>query len=86
MLREFDEVRVVRLAKPERPFDGTPGFLRAPAIGDIAIIVHEYDPADPAAPLAVESVDAFGNTVWLADFQRSELELLSRPSIEALKV
>ena len=79
MLREFDEVRVVRLAKPKRDFDGTPGLLRPPAVGDTAIVVHEYDPADASATVAVESVDTSGNTIWLADFERSELELVDGP-------
>ena len=55
-------------------------------VGDIAVIVHEYDPADLSACVAVESVDPSGNTVWLADFERSELELVSRPSGDAPKV
>jgi hypothetical protein len=75
-LREYDSVRVVRLLTPHRHYDGTDDVRRAPAVGDIAIIVHEYDPDDPRAPVAVEKVDPDGNTIWLADFERDELELV----------
>ena len=78
-LREFDVVRVVRLLRADRPFDGTDGVRRPPRIGDVATICHEYDPGNPAAMVAVEMSDDQGLTVWLADFERTELELLRRP-------
>ncbi len=73
-LKEYDAVRVVRLLTANRPFDGTVGVRRPPEVGDLATIVHEYDPEDPRAPLAVEKVDPSGYTIWLADFERDELE------------
>ena len=78
-LREYDEVRVVRLLVPDRDFDGTEGYLRAPAVGDTAIICHKYEPGNLDGKVAVERVDANGNTEWLADFEKSELELVRRP-------
>lgn len=72
-MREYDTVRVTRLARPDREYDGTPGHARPPAVGDSGTIVHEYDPDDPTAPVVVECVDAEGHTIWLADFERSEL-------------
>ena len=78
-LREYDVVRVARLSRADRPFDGTDGVRRPPRVGDVATICHEYDPADPGAMVAVEMVDDDGRTVWSADFERDELELLHGP-------
>lgn len=75
-LKEYDAVRVVRLLTANRPYDGTVGVRRPPEVGDLATIVHEYDPEDPRAPLAVEKVDPNSYTIWLADFERDELELV----------
>lgn len=79
-LREYDIVRVVQLLTTSREFDGTEGVKHAPRIGDTATIVHQYEPENPAAVVVAESVDGNGNTIWLADFQPDELELVSRPS------
>jgi len=77
-LREYDVVKVVKLIKAERSFDGSEGIRRAPAVGDVATICHEYDDNDPTAVVAVEMTDSNGLTVWLADFERAELELVRR--------
>lgn len=79
VLREYDVVRIVRLSKPDRLFDGTASVMRPPRIGDVATICHEYKPGDPSASVVVEMVDEDGMTVWLADFTRDELELVNRP-------
>lgn len=79
VLREYDRVRVTQLLTPDRQFDGTEGVRRPPRSGDLASIVHEYLPNDPQAIVAVEKVNARGYTVWLADFSRDELELVSPP-------
>ena len=75
-IREYDCVRVVRLKDRNRPFDGSNAVKRAPQVGDVATVCHEYSPEDPAALLAVEMVTEEGLTVWLADFDRTELELV----------
>jgi hypothetical protein len=80
VLKEFDTVRVVRLDQTHREFQGSDGFCRAPRIGDVGAICHEYEPGNPHAPVAVESVDLTGKTVWVADFSREELELVSASS------
>ena len=76
-IREYDVVRVVSLRIANRPFDGAAGFMRPPRIGDIGTVVHEYKPEDLTAPVIVEDVDEDGMTIWLADFARDELELVS---------
>ncbi len=76
-IREYDRVRVVRLRKRDRPFDGSDAVKRSPQLGDLATVCHEYRPEDPAALVAVEMVTEDGLTVWLADFDRSELELVA---------
>ena len=78
-LRAFDVVRVVRLLEPDRSFDGSESVRRAPRIGDVGTIVHEYDPSRSDAPVSVEMLDGNGMTVWLADFRREELELVEEP-------
>ena len=78
-LREYDVVRVIKLAQAVRPFDGTERVRRPPKVGDVATICDEYNPEDPAAMVVVEMVDDDGFTVWVADFERTELDLVSRP-------
>ena len=78
IIREYDVVRVANLKKPDRSFDGTDGVKRPPEIGDIATVCHEYDRKDISAEIAIELVDDDGLTVWLADFDRDELELVSK--------
>ena len=76
-LQEYDIVRVIRLLSNDRPYDGTEGIQRAPRIGDVATIVHDYA-GDSTAALIVEMSNDEGYTVWLADFDRQELEFVSR--------
>jgi hypothetical protein len=79
ILREYDVVRVVRLANPDRFYDGTETVMRPPRIGDVATICHENEPCDPSGSVVVEMVDQDGMTIWLANFARDELELVGRP-------
>ena len=78
-IREYDVVRVALLKKIDRSFDGSDGVKRPPEIGDIATVCHEYDPDNLSAKIAVEMVNDDGLTVWLADFDRDELELVTKP-------
>ena len=78
-LREYDKVRIVKLLRSDRPFEGTEGVMRPPAIGDTATVVHEYQPDKPSAVVAVEKVSSDGYTIWLADFEREELQLIQDP-------
>jgi len=64
VLREHDCVRVTMLLTPNRQSDGTEGVRRLPRIGDLATIVHEYQPNGPHATVAVEKVNADVYTVW----------------------
>ena len=81
-LREYDVVRVVALKTQQRHCTGSAGVVRSPAVGDIATICHEYAPQDKTAPVAVEYIASDGRTIWLADFEREELELMERPQGE----
>ena len=78
-IREYDTVRVVRLIEADRAFEGTAGVDRPPRIGDIATVCHGTEPGDPGSSVFVEMVDGEGFTIWLAEFDRSELELVDRP-------
>ena len=80
-IREYDVVRVTQLLEVARAFTGTASVARPPAVGDVATVCHEYQPNDSAAPVAVEMVDRDGYTIWLADFERSELELVVEPAV-----
>lgn len=77
-LREYDIVRVVKLIQDERSFDGSESVRRPPKVGDVGAICHEYNTEDKTAAVAVEMVDSNGLTIWLADFERAELELVRR--------
>jgi hypothetical protein len=76
-IQEYDVVRVTLLKDYDRSFDGSNGVKRPPQVGDLATVCDEYDPNDPSAIVAVEMVNEDGLTVWLADFDRDELELVS---------
>ena len=79
-IREFDVVRVASLKKSDRSVDGPDGVKRSPQVGDFATVCHEYDADDPSAKVAAEKVTDDGSTVWLADFDRDELELVETAS------
>ncbi len=76
---EYGVVRVARLLRPDRHFQGTPGVCRAPQVGDTGTIVYAYD----VTSFAVECVNTDGTTVWLADFFAEELEFLGEHHVEA---
>ena len=78
--KEYDIVIIVKLATNDRKFDGTDKVKRTPRVGDIATIVYEYEPSNPNGRCIVEKVDDDGYTIWLADFEKDELEFISRPS------
>jgi hypothetical protein len=73
-LPESAVVRVVRLRQAHRHWLSSEGVGRPPEIGDRGAIVHVYAPGDPATPYIVECVDGDGLTIWLADFDRDEIE------------
>jgi hypothetical protein len=67
-------VRVVRLNQAHRHWLSSEGVGRPPQFGDIGTIVHIDVLNDPATPYIIECVDDQGLTVWLADFDRDEIE------------
>ena len=69
-MKEHDCVKIVKLLRENRPFDGTENVKRPPKIGDVGAIVH---PGKETC--IVESVDSEGFTIWLADFLIEELEI-----------
>jgi len=69
MFNELDTVVVRALATPTRHVDGTDAVKRQPRVGDLGTIVYVLGPGF----YVVESVDAAGMTVWLADFRAAEL-------------
>jgi len=76
IFQQYDTVRVVRLHKIGRRHDGTGEFKRSPRVGDTGVICHIYEPSRSDSVVAVEMINDDGMTVWLADFKRSELELV----------
>jgi hypothetical protein len=75
---EYGVVRVARLLRPDRHFQGTPGVCRAPQVGDTGTVVFAYD----VTSFAVECVNTDGTTVWLANFFAEELEFLGERNVE----
>ena len=69
MFNELDTVVVRALLTPTRQVEGTDAVKRQPRVGDQGAIVHVLGPE----AYVVESVDAAGMTVWLADFRADEL-------------
>src|SRR5262249_23036939 len=70
----FDIVRVVRLNQSERWFVGMEGSARPPQIGDVGTVLMRYDPLN----FAVECTADEATTIWLADFQSDEIELVEK--------
>ena len=79
MVREYSIVRVIKLNKSDRNFDGTGGVKRPPQIGDTGTVVHMAD-----GGCIVECTDRDGMTVWLADFLNEEIEEIDE-RIERIK-
>lgn len=69
-MKELDYVKIIKLLREHRPFDGTEGVKRAPQIGDVGAIVHYNEKG-----CIVESVNSDGYTIWLADLLIEELEI-----------
>lgn len=78
IFKSYDIVEVISLVTPNRGFTGTEGIMRPPRIGDIGTICHEYFHENSSTPLCVEMIDENGYTIWLADFNPSELSLVSK--------
>jgi hypothetical protein len=74
----YDIVKIVRLNKPNRHYDGTNGVSRPPRVGDTGTIVY----GDDSDAFQVECVNEDGLTVWLAEFHSSEIERLYRKPVE----
>jgi hypothetical protein len=69
------KVKVAKLFDDDREYAGTMSLSRAPAVGDVGKVIYEYPPPD--LRMTVETLDPeTGQTVWLADFVKEELELL----------
>lgn len=70
-MKELDCVKVIKLLREHRYFDGTEGIKRPPQIGDVGTIVHYNENG-----CIVGMVDSNGYTVWVADFLIEELEII----------
>jgi hypothetical protein len=77
-LREFDTVRVCRLAGSPESHLAMSDTGCSPVIGDEGVVMDwlQQPGIDPQARIIVESEE------WLAVFRRDELELVSRASKE----
>jgi hypothetical protein len=79
---EFDAVRVIRLTRLTREWGlppewrGAQSAFRAPEIGDRGVVMSALRPDEPGAPVVVECMREDGRTVWVADFDPDELELI----------
>lgn len=72
-MKYLDCVKIVKLLKEKRDFDGTKGVMRSPAIGDTGTIVEVYRIDQKNAAYCVESINNEGYTIWLADFLPEEI-------------
>ena len=70
----YSSVKIANLNAATRHIEGTEGVVRQPQIGDSGTIVHVHV---PGKAFIVECVDSEGYTVWVGDFDSSELELIS---------
>lgn len=68
------EVRITQNLNEDREIAGTLGVVEPPGVGDTGKVIYEY-PA-PDLRVTVEKTDLTGGTIWFADFNRNELELI----------
>jgi hypothetical protein len=74
-IEELDMVRVVAIHRESREHEGTESVKRQPRVGDVGAVVHVYSSAAGKSLFAVEAVNKEGLTLWVADFQGTELKL-----------
>jgi hypothetical protein len=73
VLHQYQLARIIQLRYSLHTYDGWRVNRRSPAIGDMGTIVDIlYAPGLPHK-YVVESSDADGITIWLADFDAEEL-------------
>jgi hypothetical protein len=75
--REGQEVRVKVLLEPRHWERHTGQAVRAPAVGDIGLVV-DVDGSSGRMIYTVECTEADGSERWLTDFLDAELEPLPR--------
>ena len=71
----FDTVLVARLLHATRDVDGASADPPQPHVGQAAIVIDAL--GDDL--FLIEHLTADGRSVWIAEFHKSELELLDRP-------
>jgi hypothetical protein len=75
-LKEYLQVKVVKLLHPLEHYDGWKLNKRPPHIGDVGLIVDILTKPNYPNNYVVESSQDDGITVWLSDFQAEELETI----------
>ena len=73
-LRPLDRVRVVRLLVARREVDGADAEPPQPRVGEEGTVVEDLGDA----LFLVERATDDGRTMWLAEFDAAELELVDR--------
>ena len=73
VLQQYQLARVVQLRYPVTTYDGWRVNRRPPAIGDMGTIVEILHAPGLPNKYVVESSDADGIAIWLADFDAEEL-------------
>ncbi len=71
----FDIVRIRSLKVPEREVDGSSAEPPQPRVGEVGSVVDTLGDG----LYLVEHITDDGETIWLAEFDESELELVDRP-------
>ncbi len=70
---QYEVVQVSKLLKAPDAYEGWSRNRRPPQIGDIGTIVEVLKAEGIRDCYVVESVDQDGFTIWLCDFDKSEL-------------
>ena len=72
-LKQYSMVRVVRLLHPPDRYNGWGLNRRSPQVGDVGTIVEILHAPGLPDSYVVEACDPDGSTIWLGDFDASEL-------------
>ena len=78
-LREYDSVRIVHVSPDLGSHRVWEGSARPPQVGDVGSVIQLRQERLRAPRYLVECVTPDGRTLWMAEFDQTELELTSRP-------
>lgn len=76
-LRQYERVRIRRLLKPAKTYDGWGVNQRPPRVGDVGFLIDILERPGVPASYVVECSGPDGVTIWMGDLTEDEIEPIS---------